>query len=47
MSLGVNCREIHQVKSKCQIKFLETAWKKMSKAEQKNNTIEFYIFEIE
>lgn len=46
MSLGVNCREIHQVKSN-QMKFLETTWKKMSKAEQKNNTIEFYILEIE
>ena len=45
-SLRVNCWEINQVTSKCQIDFLEKTCKGKSKTEKVNITIGFYIFKI-
>ena len=44
--MQVNCWEINQVTSKCQIDFLNKASKKGSTTEKVNITIKFYIFEI-
>ena len=45
-SLRKICREINQVASKCQTDLLDKTYKKSSKTEKVNITIEFYIFEI-
>ena len=45
-SLRMNCFEINQVTSKCQIDFLDKTCKKRYKTETNNITIEFYMFEL-
>ena len=45
-SLLVNSREINQVTPKCQMCFIDKFYKKRSKAEQVNITVELYIFRI-
>ena len=45
-SLRVNCREINQVKSICEMDILNKTCKKRSKTEKENITIKFYVFQI-
>ena len=45
-SLRINCWEINQVISKCQMDLLNKTCKKRSKTERKNITIKFEIFQI-
>ena len=45
-SLRVNCWDIKEVTSKCQVNFLQKTFKQRSKTGKVNIAIEFYIFEI-
>ena len=45
--LQINCCEINQVNSKCEMNLFEKICKEKSKTEKKNITIELCIFELD